>query len=304
MLRLFLRLAALAVFAAQVRIATGETPACEVAVVFRSGSEVYQEAVSGIREALQNAPCRIQYFDLANPAGESGSAAALASRPRLVAAVGIGAWERLGAASSSLNIVPALVLREDLLQTAAGSRRAGAVYADVPLITVLERLREIFPDRLRVGLIHRPSWKAPDAGALSKIRQMGYELRLVECAGPDKLLASFSSLKGKVDFVVAEPDAELYNSATVKPLVLASLEKRLPIVGFSAGFVRAGALVGVYPDFHGLGRQTGELLARLMAGQSRHCEEGVRKVVVAMNERIVRLVGVEPSQQEGVTVFK
>jgi putative ABC transport system substrate-binding protein len=277
-----------------------ENPSCEAAVAFRSGSEAYDQAVAGVRETLASPGCRIQYVDAADPAEEK-SLPALAAAQKLTIAVGVGTWEKLSLNGAG-RIVAALVLRQDL-KTAA-SRPAGAVYADVPLLTILEKLHDLFPEKLRAALIRRPSWPAIDGATLARARQMGYELRIVECRGPEKLLSSFSTLKGKADVLIAEPDTELYNSATVKPLVLASLEARLPIVGFSPGFVRAGALVGVYPDFRELGRQTGELAAGLLSGKTQYAEQEVRKVVVAVNPRMVRLLGMEPARQEGTVVLK
>jgi ABC-type uncharacterized transport system substrate-binding protein len=277
-----------------------QSAASEVAVVYRSGSDVYEDALSGLRESVAGAPYRFNFIDLAKPSGDPALAAMLAAPPKLVAALGVGAWEKLR--DPRLKVVPAVVLRQDV--TASGRRPEDAVYADVPLVAVIEQLKQFFPARTRVGLIYRSGWPVPDAAALARAKQMGYEVVLLECAGPEKLLQAFSSLKGKADFVIALPDTELYNSATVKPLVLASLEERLPIVGFSAGFVRAGALAGVYPDFRDLGRQTGELVERLLAGQNQHAEMSPNKVVVAINERVVRLLGIQPHSTKGAEVFQ
>lgn len=278
----------------------GDTP-CDAAVVFRSGSEAYDAAVAGIRQAMAGAACSVQYIDLADPASEK-IATALASSQKLVVAVGIGACERFKEAGAGLRLLPSVVLRGDL--KACGARRAGAIYADVPVVTVLEHLHELFPQKLRVGLIHRPSSPALDAGTLARIQQIGYVLSIELCPGPEKLLSAFSSLKGRVDFVIAEPDAELYNNATIKPLVLAAIDARLPIVGFSAGFVRAGALLGVYPDFHDLGCQTGELMQQLLLDKGHATETGARKVTVAINPRIARLIGFEVVHTYGVEEIK
>jgi len=281
---------------ATLHLAEAETGRCEALVVFRSGSEVYDDAVSGIRESLSSSTCRIRYVDLADPAADN---ALKMSGPVFTIALGVGAWERLGNRSSA-NVLAALVLRDDL----KNAPRAGAVWADVPLTMILDRLHETFPDRLRVAVIRRPPWPSPDAAVLAHARQLGYEVLVVDCAGPDKLLATFASLKGKADLVIAQPDSQLYNGATVKPLVLLSIEKRLPIVGFSAGFVRAGALAGIYPDFHELGRQTGELAERILTSKPGRTEEDARKVVMAVNPRLVRLLGIEPARQEGIQVLK
>jgi putative tryptophan/tyrosine transport system substrate-binding protein len=102
-----------------------------------------------------------------------------------------------------------------------------------------------------------------------------------------------ASLKGKVDFVLCFPDPDFYNSVTIKPLVLASLEARLPLVGFSPAFVRAGAAAGIYPDYRETGRQVAELAQRMMRSEERIADEGPSKVKVAVNQRVARLLGIE-----------
>ena len=106
-----------------------------------------------------------------------------------------------------------------------------------------------------------------DAAALARGRQQGFTVRVLSVQNPEELLKAVRSLNGQVDFVVCLPDSTLYNSATAKPLILASLESRLLIVGFSSSFVRAGAGVGVYPDFRDIGVQAGEVAAKQLAGQ-------------------------------------
>jgi ABC-type uncharacterized transport system substrate-binding protein len=107
------------------------------------------------------------------------------------------------------------------------------------------------------------------------------------------LLKAVAALKGKVDFLLCFPDPDLYNAVTIKPLVMASLESRLPIIGFSPAFVRAGAAAGIYPDYRDTGRQTAEMVLRILHGDDRAADEGPRKIQVAVNQRITRLLGVE-----------
>ena len=116
---------------------------------------------------------------------------------------------------------------------------------------------------------------------------------MVDCDGPARLLKAVASLRGKVDFLLSFPDPDLYNAVTIKPLVMASLEARLPIVGFSPAFVRAGAAAGIYPDYRETGRQTAEMAQRLLRGEDRGAEEGPRKIRLALNQRVAHLLGVE-----------
>jgi len=169
---------------------------CDAAVSYRSGSEAYQEAVAGIHQVLDGAGYQLDYIDQAAPARKT----CLDATPKLVAAIGIGAWESLGESPRAVPVLPALVLRADLKPEARS--QIDAVYADVPLTSIAQRLGEAFPGKSRLALIHRPSRPLPEATILARVKQMGFELSIVDCAGPDKLLAVFNPLKGKVDFVI------------------------------------------------------------------------------------------------------
>jgi hypothetical protein len=279
-------------------LAGGAADSCDAVVLYPSGSEAYQEALAGVHEALAGTNFQVEFVDQGAPARKT----CLDQAPKLAVAIGINAWEKLSKSSHIATLLPALVLHADMKTETRN--HTDAVYADVPLTAIAERLREAFPGKSRLALIHRPSHVPLDASTLARVKQMGFELHVVDCNGPEQLLAVFGSLRGKVDFVLTEPDSELYNSVTLKPLVFASLDKQLPIVGFSAAFVRAGALAGVYPDFHELGLQTGEMMLRLLAGRGQHSEEGPRKVVIGVNERISRLLGMEPSSRSGVLTLR
>lgn len=95
------------------------------------------------------------------------------------------------------------------------------------------------------------------------------------------------------------PDGTLYNGTTVKPLILASLESQLPVAGFSASFVRAGAAAGVYPDYLETGVQAGEMARKYLAGTAALSIEAPRKVRVAANASVARLLGLRLASKTG-----
>jgi putative ABC transport system substrate-binding protein len=126
-------------------------------------------------------------------------------------------------------------------------------------------------------------------------RQSGFSIEMAECTRPGELIPAFLSLRERVDFIWCLPDSDLYNSATVKPLVIASLTNRLPIIGFSESFVQAGAVLGVYPDFEGAGRQTGELVKRYLAGAALPPNERLKSIRASFNLQVARLLGLRPA---------
>jgi ABC-type uncharacterized transport system substrate-binding protein len=186
-----------------------------------------------------------------------------------------------------------MALRSDLeregLLDGGRLRMSGAVWLDLSLAQVVTALKTAFPEVSRIGVIRsRPLGSREETGMTRNARLL---VRNAICSSPAELLPALRDLRGHVDFVVCLPDAALYNRTTVEPLIRASLEHRLPLVGFSGSFVRAGAAAGVYPDFGDVGRQTAALALHCLSDQSQCREEAPLRTTLAINQRVLRLFG-------------
>jgi ABC-type uncharacterized transport system substrate-binding protein len=236
------------------------------------------------------------------PDGAAALSRAVAAKDvRLVVAIGSGALHAMQTQAPSTPVIAVLVLRG---READGA--AGHVDLDIPLAAQLGVMRALWPRKLRVGVIRNPARSRLSADALeARARKEGYTALVVDCEGPAQLLRSVAALKGKVDFLLCFPDPDLFNAVTVKPLVLAALEDRLPIVGFSPAFVRAGAAAGIYPDYRDTGRQAADLSLRVLRGEDPGAGESPRKIQSAVNQRIARLLGVEfRAEATAAEIFK
>lgn len=269
-----------------------------VLVTYESGVEAYTQSFDGLKAGLGSAQFRA--IDL-NAAGADGDLAqALSSRDTaLVVVIGSRALAEVRARRTAVPVVAAVILG-----TAEGA--TSRIELEIPLGAQLAAMRELYPKRLRVGIIRNPAHARYSAEELrQRARREGYAAVVVESAGPGQLLKAVAALKGKVDFLLSFPDPELYNAATIKPLVLASIEDRLPIIGFSAALVRAGAAAGIYPDYRAIGLQTAQLVARLLRGETAPETEAPGRLQIAVNPRVARLLGVEfRTDAPGVEVLR
>ena len=263
-----------------------------VLLITSSRVGAFDEAVQGVRAGLGSA-VRLVTVDLAAPDATSQLGA---QDVRLVVAVGNNALQE--ASRFGAPVIATMILRQDLARDQT-RLPAGAVVLDLNLASVLDSLARVFPGKTRVGMVRRMDSGDPsDAALVAEAKSAGIVLTVIDCPQPDRLLRSFLELKQRVDFVWCPPDGTLYNGATVKPLILASIENRLPVAGFSANFVRAGAAAGIYPDYRELGVQTGEMARRFLAGSPVHSSmESPRKIRVALNERVARLLGLRIAEQ-------
>jgi putative tryptophan/tyrosine transport system substrate-binding protein len=263
-----------------------------VVVVCNCEVDAYREALDGIREALGRPP-----KVLAADAAMVARAASL-DPGRVYIAVGRDALQ--ASRRGELAVVGAMMLHEDV--AAEGAASAAQIELDVPPRMVLQEIRRLFPGKTRVGVLAPPG--LDQAALAARARELGLTLEFAGAAGPAGLLKAFLSLKGRADLVVTLPDGALYNSATVRPLVMASIEQRLPLIGFSAAFVRAGAAAGVFADFRDAGRQAAETALSYEPGRGARAPEPPRRWTVAVNQRVLRLLGLEYQPSAAIEVFR
>ncbi|HUO28948.1 MAG TPA: hypothetical protein VMU80_07015 [Bryobacteraceae bacterium] len=263
-----------------------------VAAVYPSSLEPCAQAVEGLRSRLAaNDEIPVDLLDL-NGADFAVDAAREAQRkPAAVVAVGSEALRAVLDWRGAGRIISTMALAADSAGEYTAGRVAAAVYLDIPIRALIAELRRIFPEKTRVGVIRDPrrggdrSWPvrslAPDPGLV----------HFAECASADELLPVFLAFRHKVDFVICLPDSTLYNAATARPLIMASIENRLPVVGFSPAFLHAGAAVAMYPDYRAVGEQTGDLVRRCLGASECGGAESPRKIAVAVNAKVLRLLG-------------
>jgi len=77
---------------------------------------------------------------------------------------------------------------------------------------------------------------------------------------------ALQSLLPESDVLLAIPDPVAVNASTIYGLLLTSYRAQVPVVGFSEGLVKAGALLGLFSTASQQGKQGAEIATRILAG--------------------------------------
>jgi ABC-type uncharacterized transport system substrate-binding protein len=270
----------------------------QILIVTGSGVPAYDEVLENLRKGISRQT--VYVLDLKQKDADSVLKTALRMKTiKVVVTIGSEAAETVVAQGPAAPVI-ATATMPHLFPADAARRPLSIIPVQAPFSALLDNVKRVFPARSRLGMIHNPS--LPETGA-EKLRLAaegaGFSVRIVKCSGPGQLLIALQSLKDQVDLVLCFPDASLYNSATVKPLVLASLRYRLPLIGFSESFARAGAVLGIYSDFADSGAHAADLVQKVLNGQPVSRVEHSRKWRVAVNQNICRLLGLSFTQPAG-----
>ncbi|MDT8451959.1 MAG: ABC transporter substrate binding protein [Gammaproteobacteria bacterium] len=82
------------------------------------------------------------------------------------------------------------------------------------------------------------------------------------------VIDALNSTLSESDVLLALPDSSVYNAGTIKSILLTTYRHKVPIIGFSESFVRAGALAAMHSSTKQLGYQTAELIKKYYINQS------------------------------------
>jgi ABC-type uncharacterized transport system substrate-binding protein len=121
-----------------------------------------------------------------------------------------------------------------------------ALFLDQPLPRQVALIRAVLPSLKRVGVLYTVGG---DFAALPLQRELAKQgaLLVTRAVQSDESLAGkLEEILAQSDILLAVPDSGIYNSSTIRNILLGSYRRGIPVVGLSAAYVNAGALCAVY----------------------------------------------------------
>lgn len=240
-----------------------------VVIVSSERSPAYVEAAEALVSELERRG--VSRFDMRQQTAlefkNSG-----AGSPRLLVALGAQAAQAVAAAQPKFPVLCALlprtsfeaVLRETGLKS---SDQFSALYLDQPLSRQLELVRLALPAAKNIGVLWGPESKSkePTLKALAATKLLSVVDGSV--AGENFLFPQLKKVLAEADVLLALPDQQVFNAQTIQNILLSSFRARVPLVGFSPAYVRAGALLAVFSTPEQIGRQSAALAKDVLLGR-------------------------------------
>lgn len=251
-----------------------------VLVLSPDDSPQLRAALAGLREALGATPIEEIAAD-ADPGARLKAAAREGNDVALIA-LGPQAAARAARAAPGLATVDCMAA-----QTAPDAQ---AVPADVPGDQQVLWLKRLLPRARYIALLYDPARNAARVESLAaSLRRADLNPLPVAVPSPAMLPAALGRLPGAVDAILAVPDATVYAPQAAKSLLLFSFRHKLPLVGTSESWVKAGALYALAWDYREVGAYCGRLALRRLQGEDAAAPAPPRPRVV-VNGRTAELL--------------
>jgi putative tryptophan/tyrosine transport system substrate-binding protein len=218
-------------------------------------------------------------------------------QPRIALAVGTNACRALAQEPVRVAVLCTLLPKaafdrvvEELPETTG---RVAAQYLDQPLSRQLDLIRIALPGRRRVGVLLGPDAAFDESTLRTLAAQQGLQavaVRVTESGG--KLSSALQDLLMESDVLLAIPDRSVFNSRTIQSILHLTVQRRIPVVGFSPAYTKAGATLALYTTPAMVGAQTARVLRRALAGDGT-TSSSPADFEVEVNEAVARSMGLD-----------
>jgi putative ABC transport system substrate-binding protein len=270
-----------------------------VVVVLSRSLGPYEEAFKSFQ---QDARFTCQLVNLEGDMSRTGEIAnAVASgKPEAVLAFGTEAVNSLKANPSSIPMVYSMVLEP---MEIPGKKTAGVVM-QIPISEQFERFVKMLPGAKRLGVVYNPKFsKKIISQARDAAGQYGLVLLPIAVENEGEVQGALSNLTHeKVDVLWSVVDNTVAQPAVISQIIEHARAQKLPFIGLSMYHVKAGALMAFAVDYADIGRQTAELTAKAISGQSSGKMETPKRIIIYVNESVQKQLKLDLSNFSDVQV--
>lgn len=261
-----------------------------VTLVLSQAQGGYAEAGAAFQQELQRLGVRTPVTVLERPQFQAQGA----NGSQLLVVVGLPALETALAQEPRLPVLALLVSRpafERLVAARGGGRRVSAVFLDQPLARQLDLIRLTLPEVGRLAVLTGPDSRDWGERLTALAGERRLRLQQAEVSAEPDIYRALEQVLHGAGALLALPDRVVSNPGTIQNLLLTAYRHKVPVVGFSQAYVRAGALLAVHSSPAQIGTQGAELARHFLAQGQLPLAQHPRYFAVSINHHVARSLG-------------
>lgn len=168
---------------------------------------------------------------------------------------------------------------------------------NIPPEEQFNTLLQIMPNIKRIGVVYDPLKTQPlisEAEAAAK--KLGITLAAKKITTKAEAINAISQMEGKADAIWMVPDATAITPESIEYMLLFSFRNNVPIIGISEKYVKNGALMALSFDSEDMGRQAGEIAARVIEG------EDIKKIPLLKPRKFKLSINLNTAEKMGIKI--
>lgn len=267
-------------------------------VVFSSGSApVYRQVATQLKSSLNEkctngTPACIPYqVYIINQATE-GTSLVIPPRTKLIITLGQRAGEIMSAMNMGIPVLYALIPRAAYRQLTTDKQHS-AIYLDQPTSRQLQ-LAKIIRSDAEVGLLLSAVTQPLKTELITAAGQQNISVHYRDVESTAMVGPRLKEVLEESNVFLALPDPTIFNRATIFNILLSSYHNKVPVIGFSSAYVKAGALVAAYSTPEDIARHLAEYISDYLNSGAGALPEPIypKYFSVTVNQSVARSLGI------------
>mgnify|MGYP000430428857 CR=1 FL=1 len=236
----------------------------EIAVIFSSDIDPYQQSYKGFKDYIAGEEITplISTHYLQKQSPEIIIQQILTENPDLVLTIGPQATILAEKEIRKIPVIFSMILNYREINNSNST----GVYLDVPARVKLNYIKKILPDAKRVGVIYSSKSSHVFNDIFMECNKMNYKLIGKKVSTSKEFKNAFKEISGKIDSFLMIPDTKVYFSQSVKYLLLEGIRRKLPVIGLSSTYTKAGAFASLESDYYESGKQAATIALKIING--------------------------------------
>lgn len=138
---------------------------------------------------------------------------------------------------------------------------------DIPVDIQFKKFKEIVPNLTDVGVLYTKNTESLIPQAKVIATSLGLKLHAIKVNNDKELPEALDSLTNTVQGIWSLADHNLFKPKSTRYILINTLKKRIPFMGFSRYVVESGALFALDFDYKAVGIQAGSIINKILAGE-------------------------------------
>jgi len=250
----------------------------------------YDEVIESLKsELMRGTELRVQYLNANEPNWKP------IESTNLVITIGVDAANvAIKSADTNTPILCVLIPKVAFDALTSGKkdlRRVSAIFLDTALGRQLELIRQLLPQAKKVGSVLGNISLRDKESLRMAAREKGLFLHSEFAQRDTELYAALKSVLSESDVFLAVPDPAIINASTAQNVLITAFKSQVPVIGYSANYVKAGALAAVFTTPHQIGLETGQIINGYQRANNLPSPKFPRYFSVGINAAVLRSFG-------------
>jgi len=261
----------------------------DIAIISSRSIPFFSDTVQGIKDSLPSSINSDIYY------ADDGTISSFVTAKKydLICVLGLSAAREVINKVVDTPVVFSLIFDPVKAGILNGRTNVTGVSLNFSAVGQIALAKRIFPLLRNIGIIYSPDTR-DFSDALAAIMQVKSFIAQTSTQIP-ALMGNFTRKDIDVFWLIL--DSKIYNRDSLSYVLNNTLEKQIPVIGFSSNIAKAGAVVAFSYDYRDIGDQTADVIKKILSGVKPSDIEvsGARKIGYILNLKSAKLMGINIS---------